>query len=146
MFGPRLQQGHITDRIEGAVFYGRLPPNQGGSLFRIAHDFHDLLPGSRAHIGVGCRQVGACNLEVESGLQFRFVFGPEQALRLDFDFRFQARLRSGDFVFEVKDSPWSTDQSESFFHCFAHVASVKQPALDAVSVQRASDDRAEAKL
>ena len=53
-------------------------------------------------------------------LAFRFVVRLQDALRLVLIACLEARLLAGDFVFEVKDTPRTTDQTECLFHCFTH--------------------------
>ncbi len=47
----------------------------------------------------------------------------EDALRLKFIARLETLLSllfAGGFVFEVEDTPGTTDQAECLFHCFTH--------------------------
>jgi len=49
-------------------------------------------------------------------LAFRFIVRLEGALGFVLIVRFKACLLAGDFVFEVKDTSGSTDQTECLFH------------------------------
>ena len=66
----------------------------------------------------------------------------ENALRLVLVARFEARLLTGDFVFEVEDASGTPDQTECLFHCFTHGYECVRFGTCRVSEQWASVDRA----
>ena len=60
--------------------------------------------------------------------------------------RFETRLRSRDFIFEVEDAPGAANQTELLLHCFAHGCECEAVGTSAISGQWTSVGRAEAKF
>lgn len=116
MLRAGFADGQIAQAVEILVFDGDFPAPPGFVGFLSDDVFHHVLPGARGQLGISAVEIHPCQRQIEMRLAFRFVVRLENALRLKLVAGLEAGLLAGDFVFEVKDTSGTTDETECLFH------------------------------
>ena len=116
MFRLRFNQLHAANQIKRSFRHGTLPAQQRVALLGLGNSVHDVFPRSVDAIGVARHQIGASELEVDSRLPERLVFGmanPARGFRIP---RFQTVLFLQQPIFQEEDSVVPSKHQIPRFH------------------------------
>ena len=105
MFRAGLQNGQLPEGIKSPVAHGRLPANQGRTLFEIGCFIHDALPGAGDNLRIAGRQISAGDLQIDGGLIPGLILGVKHPQRLRLVLGAKAGLFAGGRVLAIEHFP-----------------------------------------